>query len=258
MGRKKSAVVVSMSPVVEKQPKKESNAEHNKRLRARLRVLLQVSMDDGGLVSVYKLKKEDAEEWQRDVLERRVEMIKMKRRMARPVTEGKEMYPIERRILIDLSKRQKQIRGDLEWCLSLILMMVDSNEIYMYNPTGEGSGYKYYRGEKLVVYQITELMTPRERQRTIEQIKKTCLNKIDTTVKANKVYKVVITTIPGIRIDTFERYDMGEPTMYVDRPFLWAWSGCHTEEEFESGVLPPKLQRKKEKYESRRRERIVR
>lgn len=254
MGRKKrGGIVWKPAPPERKKPtREEEDAAHNRRLRIRMQTVIEDSLENGGLASMYKVRSE--QESEKEMLERRTRLIKLRKQAKISVPEKKPRYPIEHRIQIDLSKRGERKREDLEHCLSLILLSVNGDDVYMYNPTGHGTGYKYYRGERVIVYQVTELMTPRELQRMPKYIAETELCGKDVSKKPNKVYKVVFTTVPFKRLDGYEYYDMGNPGISINHVFLSAYEGFHSYAEFMSDELPPKLKRKVEKFRLRKKQ----
>lgn len=104
------------------------------------------------------------------------------------------MYPRDMKICIDLSRIKKEKREEyLTQVINGIINDIDPENIYMYNIIGKGSGYKYYLGEKVIIYQITN-------KNSIEEIKqiKNSLNATEIhgiNFETHRVRKILITTI---------------------------------------------------------------
>lgn len=104
------------------------------------------------------------------------------------------MYPRDMKICIDLSRIKKEKRDiGLTNVIFGIINDIDPKNIYMYNVLGKGSGYKYYLGEKVIIYQITN-------KNSIDEIKqiKNSLNATEIhgiNFEKHRIRKILITTV---------------------------------------------------------------
>ena len=104
------------------------------------------------------------------------------------------VYPHDMKICIDLSRIKKENRDEcLNHVIFGIINNIDPENIYMYNVLGKGSGYKYYLGEKVIIYQITN-------KSSIDEIKKikNHLNEMEIhgiNFEQHQVRKILITTV---------------------------------------------------------------
>ena len=98
------------------------------------------------------------------------------------------------KIYIDLSRIKKENRDiGLTNVIFGIINNIDPENIYMFNVLGKESGYKYYLGEKVIIYQITS-------KSSIDEIKqiKNYLNETEVhgiKFERRKVRKILITTV---------------------------------------------------------------
>ena len=104
------------------------------------------------------------------------------------------VYPHDMKICIDLSRIKKENRDiGLTNVIFGIINNIDPENIYMFNVLGKESGYKYYLGEKVIIYQITN-------KSSIDEIKqiKNYLNETEVhgiKFEKRKVRKILITTV---------------------------------------------------------------
>ena len=104
------------------------------------------------------------------------------------------VYSYDMKICIDLSRIKKENREiGLTNVIFGIINNIDPENIYMYNILGKGSGYKYYLGEKVIIYQITS-------KSSIDEIKKIKKHLNETEIhgikfEQHKVRKILITTV---------------------------------------------------------------
>lgn len=104
------------------------------------------------------------------------------------------IYPHDMKICIDLSQINKEKKDiGLTHVIFSLINSIDSEDIYMFNVIGKGSGFKYYLGEKVIVYQITS-------KSSIDEIKKMKKHLNETEVhginfETSKVRKILITTV---------------------------------------------------------------
>ena len=100
----------------------------------------------------------------------------------------KSILPVNHQIIIrvDRGKVMNQI-------LEIIDVLFDPEEVYQYDPICNGMGYKYYKGERIIVYQIDQWMPMIEKSRMENQIeKKKVMNKNKEDYDISGVYKIVI------------------------------------------------------------------
>jgi len=123
------------------------------------------------------------EEWKREREEGVIERFKRDRN-----TTKRSKYPIDHRMIIRVNRYRV-----LSEIVNVINTVINPEEIYMYDPTCNGMGYKYYTGEKVIVYQIDKYTTIKERSRIEGQIdKKKVRNKNHVEYDLNMVYKIVL------------------------------------------------------------------
>lgn len=107
----------------------------------------------------------------------------------------------------------------IERIIKMMIMAVDEESIYMYDPDGKGTGYKYYKGEKIIVYQIGPFLTRNERFRIEGQIRRTEYNGY-----TKEVFKIVITE-ESLKI--LEEWPVFKSSTVEElkNSFLKAWNG---------------------------------
>lgn len=100
----------------------------------------------------------------------------------------KSILPLNHQIIIrvNLGRVMNQI-------LQILNVIFDPEEVYQYDPMANGMGYKYYKGERIIVYQIDRWMPMIEKSRMENQIeKKKVMNKNKEDYDISGVYKIVI------------------------------------------------------------------
>lgn len=110
-------------------------------------------------------------------------------------------------------KREKQVRREsvypkdkemvikcktynqLSKVIQVLTVLIEPEEIYMYDPLMNGSGYKYYKGERVIVYQIDKWMNQKTKKRVVDQIEKKEIKNVNNILyRIDDVYKIVIVT----------------------------------------------------------------
>lgn len=110
-------------------------------------------------------------------------------------------------------KREKQVRREsvypkdkemvikcktynqLSKVIQVLTVLIEPEEIYMYDPLMNGSGYKYYKGERVIVYQIDKWMNQKTKKRIVDQIEKKEIKNVNNILyRIDNVYKIVIVT----------------------------------------------------------------
>ena len=107
------------------------------------------------------------------------------------------------------------VRKQLTEVLNTLKTVIDPEEIYSYDPLINGSGYKYYKGEKVIVYQINKYMNQKTKKRIEEQISKTKimnLNRIKFDI--SNIYKIII-----VNRTKWEYHKEGRPEYLIENGY---------------------------------------
>lgn len=144
----------------------------------------------------------------KEMKEEREEKVKMRYNKKEIKKENpSNVYPHDMKICIDLSRIKKENRENcLNHVIFGIINNIDSENIYMFNVLGKGSGYRYYLGEKVIIYQITS-------KSSIDEIKK-IKNHLNVTeihginFEQHKVRKILITTVRYKVDKDWEKYSI--------------------------------------------------
>ena len=147
---------------------------------------------------------------------RRTEWVKERFKKATNIEKG--LFPVNHYIIFDIS-RMKCKTTSIERIIKMMIMAVDEESIYMYDPDGKGTGYKYYKGEKIIVYQIGPFLTRNERFRIEGQIRRTEYNGY-----TKEVFKIVITEEPLKILEEWPVFKSSTVEELKDS-FLKAWNG---------------------------------
>ena len=100
----------------------------------------------------------------------------------------KNILPLNHQIIISIHRRKlmKQI-------IQTMNVLFNLEDVYQYDPICNGMGYKYYKGEQIIIYQIDQWMPIIEKSRIEKQIeKKKVMNKNKEIYDITNVYKIVI------------------------------------------------------------------
>lgn len=104
------------------------------------------------------------------------------------------VYPHDMKICIDLSQINKEKKDTgLTHIIFGIINSIDSEDIYMFNVIGKGSGFRYYLGEKVIIYQITSKSSKDEIKKIKKHLNETEVHGIN--FETSKVRKILITTV---------------------------------------------------------------
>lgn len=136
----------------------------------------------------------------------------------------------------DLSSRVKTKFIALKWCISKLCEYVNPLEIYMYNPLGrknDEDGYKWYSGQRVIVYQIHSGDTSRT---LLEEINKASINGYDLTDPLRNVKKVIFVVNDWCNIDTFLQFNLGIDGDDYMKLFEDAWKGLKHEWTTRDGI----------------------
>lgn len=136
----------------------------------------------------------------------------------------------------DLSSRVETKTIALKWCISRLCDYVNPLEVYMYNPLGrknDEDGYKWYSGQRVIVYQIHESDTSRT---LLEEIKKTSINGYELTDPSRYVKKVIFVVDDWCNSETFFRFNLGIDGDDYMSIFDDAWKGLKHEWTTRDGI----------------------
>lgn len=103
-------------------------------------------------------------------------------------------YPEAECAVYDLSGRTKTKKKSLVDMICSLNYLVQPHNVYMYNLNGYKSGYNYYSGQKVIVYQITDEISDTEKTVICNAIKETTIKEYHTNDPLFFVYKVIIVT----------------------------------------------------------------
>lgn len=135
----------------------------------------------------------------------------------------------------DLSSREQTKVKALKWCISRLCEYVNPLEVYMFNPLGKKNedGYKWYSGQRVIVYQIHTGDTSRT---LLEEIKKTSINGYDLTEPTRNVKKVILVIDDWCNSDMFFRFNLGIDDDDYMSLFDDAWKGLKHEWTTRDGI----------------------
>lgn len=150
--------------------------------------------------------------------ERKDRTESVKNRFKRATNIEKGIFPVNPCIIFDIS-RMKCKTTSIERIIKMMIMAVDEESIYMYDPDGKGTGYRYYKGEKIIVYQIGPFLTRNERFRMENQIRRMEFNGY-----TKQVFKIVITEEPLKILEEWPVFKSSTVEELKDS-FLRAWNG---------------------------------
>lgn len=184
--------------------------EELKRIEREIGWLMEIFYK-GGIFPMKVLRRFDEE-----TKETRIKAVKARYKIKGDIEKG--IFPVNHNIVINISQMPHKLFSTerlIEW----MIKFVDEESIYMYDPDGEGTGYKYYKGEKLIVYQIGPFLTRNEKFRIENQIRRTNINGF------NKIINKVVIVEEKFRIlDEWPVYG-GSTIQELKNSFLVAWNG---------------------------------
>lgn len=134
-------------------------------------------------------------------------------------------YPEAECAVYDFSNRIKTKRKCLMNFIYFMNYFIPPHEIYMYNPIGGQSGYNYYCGQKVIVYQITPEMNELEKFTISKEIKKTTIKNYHIDNPILFVYKIILVTTSWESKYDWIHFDMGIDTDNFCTLFNDAWNG---------------------------------
>lgn len=136
--------------------------------------------------------------------------------------ESDEM-PVKDIAIYDLSKRQKTLQMCKERIFRTINYAIQPDEIYMYNPDNLNSGYQWYSGQKLIVYQIQRNMNKLKREQIWKDINVMKIGPYELTDPLHFVKKIILLDTDDVEKYHYVVYDLGDDTTSLKDRFLAAW-----------------------------------
>lgn len=179
----------------------------------------------------YKLRKLEGDDIRQKRLKERMILLKRIRAAAqqyKPV--GYSFLPKDNRLIIDISEMVNVKRGFVA-ITQMINYYCDNYSVYQYSPL-PGTGYKYYSGERIIVYFITPEMTKEQIKEIVKKIK---IDEIEG-YKLKNTYKVIINGSKWRGCEDWRREMITDKDTKGDDvdfriQMLLAWKGCRSMEE---------------------------
>lgn len=179
----------------------------------------------------YKLKYLTEEDKRRQAIKTRMTRLKRIRPAAeryRPI--GYSFLPKGNRLIIDISEMVNIKRGFVG-IVQMINYYCDNYGVYQYSPL-PGTGYKYYSGERIIVYFINIDFTEKQIEKIVDGAKKDETNGFNLKT----TYKVIINASKWRGCQDWRReMILDKDTKGDDVDFriqmLLAWKGCKSMEE---------------------------
>ena len=138
--------------------------------------------------------------------------------------EGDEEMPVKDIAVYDLSKRRKTLKCAKERIIKAINYVISPDEIYMYNPDNLKSGYTWYSGQKLIVYQVQKYMKKELREKIWKDIDLVKIGPYDLTDPLHFVKKVILLENDDDEKRRYLVYDMGDDTVSLKPRFIACWN----------------------------------
>lgn len=168
----------------------------------------------------------------RENIQRRYKILKRIRTVVKPYGPLRRIFlPGKKRLIIDFHEYERPIFGIIS-IIEMINWYNEPYEIYQYSGI-ENTGYRYYSGEKIILY----IISPRMKKSSIKKISKAAKMTKVNGYNIEKCYKVIITlkkwkgckgwnTIKGIDYINYHKRDLREEA-------LLSWKNCQTLNELE-------------------------
>ena len=179
----------------------------------------------------YKLQYLKGEEVRKKKLKERMILLKRLRKAAeqyKPV--GYSFLPSGRRLIIDISQLENIKKGFVA-VTQMINYYCDNYGVYQYSPV-QGTGYKYYSGEHIIIYFITPEMTENQIKEIVKNIKKEEIK----NYKLKNTFKVIINGSKWRGCEDWRREMILDRNMQGEEldirvEILLAWKKCRNLEE---------------------------
>ena len=145
----------------------------------------------------------------------------------------------------DLSDRKDSKVLLLREIIELIVERVNPLEIYMWNPLANAQnamdGYKWYSGQKLIVYQLreNELKMPD----LLDALRTVVINDYDTNDSSRAVKKVLLVLDDWSEMNSYLRFNLGIDTDNGRELFVDAWNGLLHEWRTTDGLVLDNFER---------------
>lgn len=127
----------------------------------------------------------------------------------------------------DLSDRKDSKYELLRAIIELIVERVNPLEIYMWNPLDNAQnamdGYKWYSGQKLIVYQLRE--NELKMHDLVDALRTVVINGYDTNDSSRAVKRVILVLDDWSEMNSYLRFNLGIDTDNGKELFVDAWCG---------------------------------
>ena len=181
----------------------------------------------------YKLKYLKGDEKRRKAIKERMSRLKRIRPAAeryKPV--GYAFLPATRRLIIDISQLENKKRGFVAM-VQMVNYYCDNYGVYQYSPL-PGTGYKYYSGERIIIYMITPEMNKNQVNEMVKKIKRDEIEGFNL----KQTYKVIINANEWRGCEDWRRemildYNMAGKQLDIREQMLLAWKNCRDMEELD-------------------------
>lgn len=155
------------------------------------------------------------------------------------VCEKTGVYPESDCAIYSLCDRKETKEKVLKECVSEMVDSVNPMEIYMWNPIGNAEramdGYKWYAGQKMIVYQIRE--KEMKMDDLVDALRAVKINGYDTSDVLRAVKKVILVLDDWQEMDGFFKYNLGIDSDDGLKLFKDAWKGLKHEWRTTDGIL---------------------
>ena len=141
--------------------------------------------------------------------------------------------------IYDLSDRCNTLRSALDRIIRTINYTVPPHEIYMYNPDGK-SGYKWYAGQKLVVFQVVDDLSINDLRKLFNDVRLNKVKDYDFTDPLHAVKKVILLTRKCDEMYNWLRFDLGDDGYELSKLWQDAWNGLMHVWRFKDGTPAPR------------------
>ena len=145
----------------------------------------------------------------------------------------------------DLSDRKETKEELLRVIIEMIVERVNPLEIYMWNPLGDEEnamdGYKWYAGQKVIVYQIRE--KEMKMADLVDALRAVMINGYDTSDPLRAVKRVILVMDEWPEMDRYLRFNLGIDSDDGRKLFGDAWKGLKHEWMTTDGIVLDNFER---------------
>ena len=227
---RKSRILNEIDKIMEDNKEDKENQEEVRKMINERSTKWYLKVWQGGYLC-YKLKNLTGEDKRREAIKAR--MTRLKR--IRPAVErykpiGYAFLPSSNRLIIDISE-MVNIKKGFVGIVQMISYYCDNYGVYQYSPM-PGTGYKYYSGERIIIYFINIDFTEKQIKNLVEGAKKDETNGFNLKT----TYKVIINASKWRGCKDWRREMITDKDTKGDDvdfriQMLLAWKGCRTMEE---------------------------